>query len=91
MAAADNQKQAFINAARAAADQLWNAEQTLLRLQAEWNALDYGNALDNATDFTGDNEGLTREQIGAAVFDSADAIKAVFDAGTATNLARVKY
>jgi hypothetical protein len=91
MAAADNQKQAFINAARAAANQLWEAEQTLLRLQAEWVALDYGTALDNATDFTGANEGLTREEIDAAVNTTGNAIKTVFDAGNGTNLARVKY
>ena len=89
MAASDAQKQAFINAARVAATNYWNAQATCEALQAEWNAMDYDNALVPA-DFTGDNEGLTKAQIGAVVFDTANLIAAVFAAGSATNIARIK-
>ena len=90
MAASNAQKQAFINAARQAATEYWNAQETLIALQAEWNALDYANALVNG-DFTGDNEGLTAANIGSVVFDTANAMQVVFNAGNATNIARIKY
>ena len=89
MAASDAQKQAFINAARDAATKRWEYQQTCLRLQAEWNALDYGTALVQA-DFTGDNEGITPAQIGAVVFDTANLDQATLDVGSATNIARIK-
>ena len=89
MAASDAQKQAFINAARDAATQRWAYQQTCARLQAEWNALAYG---DNLTpeDFTGDNAGITPAQIGAVVFDTANLDQATLNAGSATNIARIK-
>jgi len=87
--AADIQKQAFINTARAHARALWAAHRGLLQLQAEWNALDYGNDLE-AGDFTGDNEGLTGANIGSVVFDTADAIAVVMATGHATNVATIK-
>ena len=90
MAASDIQKQTFINRARAAATALWNAQQELLELQKSWNALDYGNTIVTPDDFTGDNEGLTGAQIGAVVFDTANAVQVVLDAGHATNVARIK-
>lgn len=90
MAASTSQKQAFINAARQAATQFWEAQTSLIALQADWNALDYGTALTNA-DFTGDNEGLTAANIGSVVFDTANAMQTVFNAGNATNIARIKY
>ena len=89
MAASDNQKQAFINAARDAATQYWAAQQACEALQDEWNALDYGTAITDA-DFTGDNAGLVKADIGAVVFDTANAIATVFAAGNATNVARIK-
>lgn len=91
MAASNAQKQQYINRARTAATQLWNAQQELLELQREWNALDYGNTLNTPDDFTGDNEGLTGANIGAVVFDTANLVQGVLDAGSATNLARIKY
>jgi hypothetical protein len=89
MSASDNQKQAFINTVRDAATKRWEYQQTCLALQAQWNALDYGNTLTNA-DFTGDNEGLTAANIGSVVFDTANADQATFNAGNATNVARIK-
>ena len=90
MAASEAQKQAYINAARNAATELWRAQTTLQQLQDEWNALDYGNTIVEA-DFTGDNAGLVASQIGAVVFDTSNAIQTqVFAAGHATNVARIK-
>jgi hypothetical protein len=90
MAASEAQKQAYINAARNAATELWRAQVTLQQLQDEWNALDYGNTLLPA-DFTGDNEGLVASNIGAVVFDTSNSIQTlVFNVGSATNVARIK-
>jgi hypothetical protein len=90
MAASSAQKQAFINAARQSATDYWTAQRELIALQAEWNALAYGDTLTDA-DFTGDNEGLTAANIGSVVFDTANAMQVVFNAGNATNIARIKY
>jgi hypothetical protein len=90
MAASNAQKQAFINMARQSATNYWEAQRELIALQAEWNALDYGTELTNA-DFTGDNEGLTATNIGSVVFDTANAMQLVFNAGNATNIARIKF
>lgn len=87
--ATDARKSDYITLAREAARNLWEAQQTLLTLQAEWNAQDYGNTM-TVDDFEGDNAGLTTAQIGAVVFDTANAIKtSVLDIGHATNLTNV--
>lgn len=65
---------------------LWNAINDLQELQRQWNALDYSNTL---TDGVGTNEGLTKTEVGAVVFDTANAMKAVLDAGHATNIAKL--
>ena len=76
----------YITEVRAAARQLWNALLTLESLQAEWNALDYGATLDAGE---GENAGLTAAQIGAVVFDTANATRTTMNAGHATNVARL--
>lgn len=76
----------YISEARQANRQLWQAINTLVSLQREWNALDYGTTLD---DFQGENEGLTGAQVGAVVFDSANAFVGVLNAGHATNMAKL--
>lgn len=84
-----SRKSDFISEVRANVKALWNAQNNLRGLQNEWNALDYSTTLDNAVDFVGQNEGLTKTMVGACVFDTPDAIKVVFDAGHATNLAKL--
>lgn len=87
--ATDARKSDYITQARQAARDLWNAEQTLLRLQAEWNAQDYGNTM-TTDDFEGENAGLTTAQVGAVVFDTANAVNTlVLSIGHATNLTNV--
>lgn len=76
----------YISEARQANRQLWQAINTLVSLQREWNALDYGTTLDN---FLGENEGLTGAQVGAVVFDTANAFVGVLNAGHATNMAKL--
>lgn len=78
----------FVTLARQEARRLWEALNALEALQKEWNALDYGNTL-GAEAFAGQNDHLNALQVGAVVFDTAAAIRAQFDAGHATNVARL--
>lgn len=81
-----SREQDYISEARIATRQLWDAYHKLRTMQTEYNALDYGSQLDAGE---GDNEGITAAEVGAVVFDTANAIKAVLDAGHATNLAKL--
>jgi hypothetical protein len=76
----------FITEARQANREIWNAINKLVSLQREWNALDYGNTLD---DGAGENTGITKTEVGAVVFDTANAFVAVLGAGHATNMANL--
>ena len=77
----------YVTLARAAVAALWQAMHDLLTMQDEWNALDYGNTLD---DGTGNNAGITKSMVGAAVFDTANEIKTrILQTGHATNLAKL--
>lgn len=76
----------YINETRAHTRAIWEATLALKALQTEHNALDYGNTLE---DGTGENEGITADEVGAVVFATTDAIITVFNAGNATNLAKL--
>ena len=76
----------YITLVREANRNLWNSINTLIALQREWAALDYGNTLPEGV---GDNAGLTDTEIGAVVFDTANAMVAVLNAGHATNMAKL--
>ncbi len=71
---------------RAQSKQCFDAINALVALQREFNALDYGSTL---PDGTGDNAGLTKTQLGAVVFDTANAFVTVLNAGNATNMAKL--
>lgn len=79
-------EQDYYTEARAAARDVWNGINTLKSLQREWTALDYGNTLDAGE---GQNSGLTKTEIGAVVFDSANALETTLNTGHATNFAKV--
>ena len=79
-------EQDFITEARTHARALWDAVNALEALQKEWNALDYSTTLDAGE---GENSGIGGAQVGAVVFDTANAIRAVLNAGHATNVARL--
>lgn len=79
--------QDFITEARLQARKLWEAWLWLKGAQEQWNALDYGTSLADGAD---NNEGITKVQVGAVVFDTANAIKtSVMDIGHATNVANL--
>ena len=76
-------QQQFIDAAKVANRKVWDGINELVELQKQWNALDYGATLVDATG------GLTAAEIGAVVFDTADALVVVQNAGHATNMAKL--
>ena len=78
--------QDYITEARAANKQIWDALNELVALQREWNALDYGNTLE---DGAGNNDGVSAAEVGAVVFDTANAFVGVLGAGHATNMANL--
>ncbi len=78
--------QDYITIARQNNRQLWDALNNLVALQREYNALDYGTTL---PDGEGDNTGITPAEVGAVVFDTANALVAVLNAGHATNMAKL--
>jgi hypothetical protein len=82
MSQADN----YYNNVRAANRQIWDGLHALLTLQAQHNALDYGNTL---PDGEGNNAGLTKVEVGAVTFDTANALKTVLNSGHATNMAKL--
>lgn len=82
-----DRQQQFITDARHHAAAVWNGINALLALQVEWNALDYGNTL---PDGTGANEGVTKAEVGAVVFDTANELKLrIHDTAHKTNLAKL--
>ena len=85
MAAA--REQDFITLARQHTKDIWDGINALLAMQNEWNALDYGNTLD---DGEGANAGITKAMVGAVVFDTANELKLrIIDTGHKTNLAKL--
>ena len=76
----------YISEARAANRQVWDGINALKSLQREYNALDYGNTL---PDVSGENDGITKAEVGAVVFDTANALVTLLDAGHATNMAKL--
>ena len=78
--------QDFYTLARQHNKAVWDGINALVAMQTEWNALDYGNTLD---DGVGANDGYTATEIGSVVFDTANAFVAVLATGHATNMAKL--
>ena len=76
----------YISEARAANRKVWDGINALKSLQREYNALDYGNTL---PDGAGENDGITKAEVGAVIFDTANALVALLDTGHATNMAKL--
>lgn len=72
----------YISDVKAANTAIWEGINQLVALQREWVALDYGNTLDASG-------GVTAADVGAVVFDTANALVAVLNAGHATNMAKL--
>jgi len=81
-----NRDQDFITEARTATKQIWDAQQKLRALQAEFIAGDYTNTLD---DGAGNNEGILAADVSAVVNTTSDAIVGLFAAGHATNIIKM--
>lgn len=79
-------EQDFYTLARGHNKAIWDGINALVALQREWNALDYGTILDPGE---GSNEGLTKTDIGAVVFDTANALVTLLGQGHATNMAKL--
>jgi len=78
--------QDFITLARQHNKAIWDGINALVAMQREWQALDYGNTL---PDGEGANSEYTADEIGAVVFDTANAFVAVLAAGHATNMSKL--
>lgn len=76
----------YMTLVREANRKVWEGVNTLVALQREWNALDYGTTLPNGV---GANDGLTKTDVGAVVFDSANAFVTTMNTGHATNMAKL--
>lgn len=83
-----SQAENYYNNVRNANRQVWDGLHALLTLQSQHTALDYGNTLPDG-DAGGANAGLTKVEVGAVAFATADALKAVLNAGHATNMAKL--
>lgn len=81
-----SREQDFISEAKAANKAIWDNIHKLKGMQSEWNALDYGNTLD---DGEGANVPLTKTEVGSVVFDTTDALLATLSSGHATNMAKL--
>lgn len=86
MGASDSRGSDFYYRVRVANKQLWVALNALVAEQRQWNALDYGSTL---LPGEGTNEGLVAADVGAVVFDTANAIAALLATGHATNMAKL--
>ena len=85
--ARSQKEQDYYTQVRKHATNLWEAIQFFSgEGQAEWNALDYGNTLDDGMN---QHQGLTRTDLGGVVFDTTDAILVLFGQGHATNVAKL--
>ena len=81
-----SREQDYISLVRDANRKIWEGINQLKAFQREWQALDYGNTLDVGV---GENVGLTAAQVGAVVFDTANALETTLNTGHATNMARL--
>lgn len=61
---------------------LWTAIDALQDAQRQWNAGNYGVTLET-------DGSITKEDVGAVVFDTADALDALLDGGHAGNLVKL--
>jgi hypothetical protein len=84
--------QDYITTVRQLNRQIWDGINELVGLQREWNALDYAGGADpenELSDGTGDNAGVTADEVGAVVFATTDALVSLLNTGHATNMARL--
>lgn len=76
----------YISESRQHVRALWDAYHNLRALQTEWDALNYSSTLPSGV---GTNYGILPADVGAAVFDTTNAITNLLGSGHATNLAKL--
>jgi hypothetical protein len=87
--ATEMQKSNHITSVRNSVDTWLSAQNALLALRREWDALGLSAALTPA-DFVGENAGLTPAEI-SAVYTTLDAEMSMMAAGHSTNLHQVAH
>lgn len=84
--ASSTRPQDYYTLVREANRKVWEGVKELLGLQAEWNAGDY---LNNLPPGSGANDGITSTELGAVVFDTADALETLLQGGHAANMQKL--
>lgn len=88
--ATDNRQADFISQSRVYARMIYEAVTGLKSMQSEFNYGGYGaEGADPLPAGTGDNSGILAADVGAVVFDTADALKTVLDGGHGGNLSKL--
>ena len=81
-----SRQQDYITEVRAANKAIWDGINVLVALQREWGGLDYGTTLQ---DGEGANAGYTAAEVGAVVFDTANAMVTLLGQGHSTNMSKL--
>jgi hypothetical protein len=77
----------FYSLARVSAKKIWDGHNELKALEAEGVYLDYANTFPASG--TGENDGITRDELVSVVSTTNAALKALFDAGHGANLMKL--
>lgn len=84
-----HRKSDFISLYRMHASRLLDEVAALEALRQEWDALDYGNSLNQEADFVGENVEITKAQLADAV-TSVGTISNLLGQGHRTNLYKIR-
>lgn len=88
--ATDNRQSDFITQSRIFARMIYEGVTGLKTMQNEFNYAGYGSGgADPLPAGSGDNSGILAADVGAVVFDTADALKTVLDGGHGANLSKL--
>ena len=93
MALSATQKTQYINECRDAVNTIIDGLNRLRNLRKQWDGLDMGGAGEDRlqdSDFTGDNAGITVQNLTDVMGTSLNAFESMLAAGNGTNLYRLK-
>jgi hypothetical protein len=77
---------AYITEVRTANRKVWDGINALIILQREWMLCDYTTTLPPGT---GDNEGITSQEVSDVVNTTTDALNALLEEGHALNMSKL--
>lgn len=86
------QDQDYISSQRSSAQQIFTGINNLIIAQQLWNGRAYGDQTPGGTglaDGENQNEGISAAEVGAVVFDTANALKALLDGGHIGNIVKL--